>query len=81
MMTMPANVTARWISTLDNDELLATEAKLYADFRTREVAEKSRAGARYMLLQGPSALVNAWHQWILASNETRARGVIVRHAR
>jgi hypothetical protein len=80
-MTVPGNVNARWMATLQNDELLAAEAQLYAEFHTRELAEKARAGARYVLLQGPSALVSVWQQWLMVSNEARARGVIVRRAR
>ncbi len=78
-MTIPAHVTARWMATLGNEQLLAAEAQLYQDFHARESAEKSRKGARYMLLQGPPDLVNAWHQWSLVSNEMRARGVRAHH--
>ena len=81
MVALPTHVTTRWIATLGNDELLAAEADLYAVFHARERAEKSRSGSRYVLLQGPSELVNAWHQWVLVSNETRARGVVVRRRR
>lgn len=77
MMTIPSHVNARWIATLGDDQLIAAEAQLYAAFKTREVAERSRAGSRYVLLQGPAALVNAWHQWALLNHETRARGVNV----
>ena len=80
MMTMPATVNSQWIASLQNNQLVEAEAQLYAAFHTREIAEKSRAGARYILLQGPSDLVNAWQQWLLASNEARARGVLIRRA-
>ena len=78
MMTIPSNVSSRWVATLKDSQLLEAEARLYADFHAREMTEKSRAGARYILLQGPSALVNAWQQWLLVNNEARARGVTVR---
>ena len=78
MLEMPAHVTTRWVTTLENEQLIAAEAELYSVFRARETTEKSRAGSRYILLQGPSELVNAWQQWLLASNETRARGLVVR---
>ena len=77
MMTIPLNVNARWIATLGNDQLIAAEAQLYADFKAREVAERSRAGSRYVLLQGPAALVNVWQQWVMLNKETRVRGVSV----
>ena len=81
MIEMPAHVTTRWVETLENEQLLAAEAQLYSDFHVRETAEKARAGSRYVLLQGPSALVTAWQQWLIANNETRARGVAVRRQR
>lgn len=81
MIALPTHITTRWIATLGNDELVAVEGQLYQVLHARERAEKARAGSRYMLLQGPSELVNAWHQWVLVSNETRARGVVVRRQR
>lgn len=78
MIAMPAQVNARWIATLADDELVAAEAQLYSDFRKRETAERARAGERYMLLQGPSELVNVWQEWTMLNNATRARGVTVR---
>ena len=81
MTAIPSMVNARWIATLANEQLVAAEAQLYGDFHAREVAEKSRCGARYMLLQGPSALVDAWQRWLLVSNEARARGVFIRRQR
>lgn len=81
MMSIPAHVTTRWMATLGDEQLVAAEAQLYADFHAREVKEKSRSGSRYILLQGPAALVNAWRHWLLVNNEVRERGVLVRHAR
>jgi hypothetical protein len=78
MIEMPAHVTTRWIATLENDQLVAAEKQLYSAFRTRETAEKSRAGSRYALLQGPPELVTAWERWTLVNNEVRARGVMIR---
>ncbi len=78
-MGIPQHVTARWVATLGDDQLMQAEAELHAVFRTAEVQEKSRSGERYMLLQGPASLVTAWHRWLLVSNETRARGLVVHH--
>jgi len=78
-MTIPDHINARWIATLGDDQLMTVEAELHAAFRTHEVSEKRRSGRRYMLLQGPATLVNAWHRWLLVSNETRDRGLVVHH--
>jgi hypothetical protein len=79
-MTIPAHINARWIGTLDDAQLVAAETTLHATFRELEISEKSRAGARYVLLQGSAALVSAWHRWLLVNNEVRARGLAIRHA-
>ena len=78
-VTIPDRVDARWLATLGDEQLVDVEASLHADFRQREAREKSRAGARYVLLQGPAHLVTAWHRWLLVNNETRTRGLLIRH--
>ena len=78
-MTIPDNINARWIATLGNDELIKAEAQLHAVFNRQESVEKKRSGSRYILLQGPSDLVNAWQRWVLVSNETRVRGLLPVH--
>lgn len=81
MDSIPMHVTSRWIATLGDEQLQAAEAELHAEFREREGVEKLRRGARYELLRGPSALVDAWHRWSMVSNEARLRGIAVRHQR
>lgn len=80
-LRIPEHVNSRWIATLGNEQLVAAEAQLHADFHRREVAEKVRSSERYMLLQSPAPLVNAWLRWALVSNETRSRGLVVHHPR
>ena len=76
-MIIPDRVNARWIDTLDNDQLCAAEGALHATFIEQEKLEKHRRGAHYVLLEGPEALVMAWHRWLLVNNETRNRGLFV----
>jgi hypothetical protein len=76
-MNIPDRINSHWIASLEDKQLVTAEAELHAAFRTHETAEKRRSGARYVLLQGPPALVNAWHRWLLVSNETRSRGLVV----
>jgi len=80
-MIIPVRVDARWISSLDNANLLSAELTLHEDFRLHERTEKARSGARYMLLNGPSNLVNAWLRWLLVSNAASSRGLAVHHHR
>ncbi len=80
-MMIPPRVDARWISTLGDTDLLVAEESLHDDFRVQERTERVRTGGRYMLLNGPSALVNAWLRWLLVSNAARARGLSVQRRR
>ena len=78
-MKIPDRINARWIATLVDEQLITAEAELHAVFRRQESAEKTRAGPRYVLLQGPSELVNAWQRWLLVNNEATKRGLVVHH--
>lgn len=78
---IPDRITAGWIATLANGQLITIESDLHSAFVTEEILEKERRGERYALLQGPPALVNAWLKWQMVSNEARSRGLLVRHAR
>ena len=79
-MKIPEYINARWIATLGDDQLVKAEARLYTLFHRQESAEKARCGSRYVMLQGPTELVTAWQRWLLLNNETRDRGLNVRHA-
>jgi len=78
-MTVPERVTADWIATLANAQLMTVESRLHSEFLDVENEEKERRGDRYTLLQGPAALVNAWLRWQMVNNEARSRGLLVRH--
>lgn len=78
-MNIPDRINARWMATLVDDQLVTAEAELHAVYRRQESVEKARAGTRFKLLQGPADLVNAWQRWSLVNNETRHRGIFVRH--
>ncbi len=80
-MNIPDRINARWIATLQDEQLMTAEAELHEIFRVQERSEKDRAGARYILLQGPAALVNAWQRWVLVNNETRTRGLQSNYSR
>jgi hypothetical protein len=80
-MTVPDRVTAEWMATLANGQLVNVESSLHSEFLREEVEEKQRRGGRYALLQGPPTLVNAWLKWQLVSNEARSRGLLIRHRR
>ena len=78
-MTVPERVTADWIATLANAQLMTVESRLHSEFLDEENEEKERRGDRYTLLQGPAALVKAWLRWQMVNNEARSRGLLVRH--
>jgi hypothetical protein len=78
-MTIPTRVDHRWLATLGDAQLIVAETQLHKLFRKLETAEKARTGARYMLLQGPAVLVNAWQRWLMVNNEAKTRGLAVNH--
>ena len=80
-MTIPDRVTADWIATLANDRLMTVESRLHSRFITEDKHERKRSGGRYVLLQGPAALVNAWVRWQMVTNEVRSRGLLIRRPR
>lgn len=80
-MKYPDRVTADWIATLGNGQLVTAESRLHSEFLDEETQEKERRGDRYALLEGPSALVNAWLRWQLVTNEARSRGLPIHHGR
>lgn len=80
-VTVPDRLTAGWIATLANPQLVTVESDLYSQFLEQELQEKTRRGDRYALLQGPATLVNAWLRWQMVSNEARTRGLLVRHSK
>lgn len=80
-MMIPDTLNARWVAALGNDQLLTAEAALRAIFHAEETQAKAHSGQRYVLLQGPPTLINAWHRWSLASNEMATRKLVVPRAR
>jgi hypothetical protein len=74
-MTIPDRITARWISTLSNDELQNAERVLHGSFSQAETSEKARLGRAYSLMRGPETLTNAWLRWSMVCNATRDRGL------
>jgi hypothetical protein len=78
MMAVPERLTADWITSLDNGDLVAVESDLHTEFVDEENLERRRRGDRYVLLQGPAALVDAWLRWLMVNNETRLRSRVVR---
>jgi hypothetical protein len=80
-MSIPDRVSADWIATLGDAQLIDAESQLRDIFHQQETLEKRRRGSRYAVLEGPELLVNAWHRWVMVSNEARTRGLVVRHRR
>lgn len=77
-MLLPERVTAAWIATLADPQLLQVESDLHGEFFVEETDEKRRRGGNYTLLQGPESLVTAWHRWMMVNNEVRTRGLVIR---
>lgn len=81
MLTVPDRLTASWIATLADGQLVTVESRLHSEFIDEENQEKRRRGDRYVLLQGTAALVNAWVRWQIVNNEARTRRLVVPYRR
>ena len=80
-MRIPDKVNASWIATLGDEQLVKAEASLHKEFAQEETSEKQRRGAKYQMMRGPESLVSAWLRWLMVSNETRSRGLVVHRHR
>jgi hypothetical protein len=80
-VSIPERVNARWIATLENDQLVDAEQRLHEDFRNLDSAEKAARGTRYRLMQGSQPLMDSWMAWRLADNEARRRGLAAKDRR
>jgi hypothetical protein len=75
MTLIPQRLNRQWMDLLDNAQLADAESTLHADFLRQDLAEKTRRGTQYRLLEGPPNLIEAWNRWSLVRNEARLRGV------
>lgn len=75
MRLVPERISAEWISTLTNDDLIEVEARLHERFTALERREKKARGARYQLLCSPPDLMDAWDRWSRVLTATRSRSL------
>ena len=74
-MRIPGRITATWIDSLTNDDLLVAETRLKKVFAVRERVEKSRLGGAYDLMRGDAELMSAWDRWSRVNSAIRVRGL------
>ena len=72
-MRVPPRITATWIDSLTDDNLLLAELRLKNAFAKEERAEKRRQGRAYDLMRGPAELLLAWDRWSRVNAATRGR--------
>jgi hypothetical protein len=72
-MRVPSRITATWIDSLTDDNLLVAESRLKSAFAKEERAEKKRVGRAYDLMRGPAELMLAWDRWSRVNAATRGR--------
>jgi len=77
-MKLPEHITASWMDSLTDGDLLTAESRLHVTFAALEGAQKKLRGEEYELMRGPAELLSAWGRWSRVSTEARARGL---HAR
>jgi len=74
-MRIPGRITAMWIDSLTNDDLLTAESRLKKVFARIERVEKGRLGGAYDLMRGHADLMSAWDRWTRVNAATRSRGL------
>lgn len=74
-MRIPGRITAMWIDSLTNDDLLMAESRLKKVFAQRERVEKGRLGGAYDLMRGDAELMSAWDRWTRVNSAIRTRGL------
>lgn len=79
MQQLPDRITAGWINTLGDTDLVDVEWRLHQAFSKVETEQKKILGASYQLMRGPEVLLRAWQRWSMVSSATRARGLHPRY--
>ena len=74
-MRIPGRITAMWIDSLTNDDLLLAETRLKKVFARMERVEKGRLGGAYDLMRGHAELMSAWDRWSRVNAAIRSRGL------
>ena len=72
-MRVPPRITATWIDSLTDDNLLLAELRLKTAFAKEERAETKRTGRAYDLMRGPAELMLAWDRWSRVNAAARGR--------
>ena len=72
-MRVPPRITATWIDSLSDENLLLAELRLKNAFAKEERAEKRRLGRAYDLMRVPAELMLAWDRWSRVNAATRTR--------
>jgi len=72
-MRVPPRITAIWIDSLTDDNLLLAESRLKSALAKEERAEKRRVGSAYDLMRGPAELMLAWDRWSRVNAAARIR--------
>jgi len=78
-MQLPERITAGWINSLGDKDLMDAESRLHELFSRVERQQKKLRGSAYDLMRGPEPLLTAWQRWSMVSAATRARGLHPRY--
>ena len=81
MRVAPERIKKEWIDTLTDEDLMAVEARLHAQFDVLERREKKLRGASYQLFRSPPEVMDAWDRWSRVLTAARARSLNPRRMR
>ena len=74
-MNVPERISADWIGTLTDADLIDVESLLHERFTALERREKVSKGSRYDLFRSPPDVMDAWDRWSRVLTATRSRSL------
>ena len=78
MRLIPSRINAAWIGTLADDDLVDIEARLHERFSVLDQRYRRTAKEKYVLMRGPTELIDAWDRWSRISVAARHRSLVTR---
>ena len=75
MRIVPDVITAAWIKTLTDADLLDVEGRLHQQLAVIERREKKLRGEKYHLFRGPADQLDAWDRWSRLNSVARERSL------
>ena len=78
MRPVPATITADWIDSLSDEDIVDVEARLHTKFAMLQRRETKLHGTSYQLFRSPADVMEAWDRWSRVTGMLRSRSLTPR---